>query len=85
MKTQTLIKVDYDDGDQEVLNLRNEIWRSQATGIFSNEIQLARGAELTSIEKDAIKMYFEKFQHKQFMLHHAQALPSFVTQNAYIT
>ncbi len=60
-------QVDYDDGDQEVLNLRNEIWRSQATGISSNEIQLAPGAKLTSIERDAIKMYFEKFQQRIYI------------------
>lgn len=38
---------------------------------------------LSSIESDVIEEYYQQFGTNEFLIHHAQGLPSFPTQNAY--
>jgi len=80
--------VTYDDGEKECLNLSTEQWRfantSDEDALANNDIELAPGSELTSIEAEAVDRYFQVFGNKDFMLHQAQGLPPFVTQNAYM-
>lgn len=48
-----------------------------------NKVQLLPGVELSSTEKEALQSYYDQFNSKEFLLHQAQGLPQFVTQNAY--
>ncbi|CAN8065041.1 unnamed protein product [Agarophyton chilense] len=80
-------QINYDDREQETLHLHDETWRgapeSGLDAVNSNEIQLSPGMEITSHEKDDVKLYFQEFQHKEFLANHAQGLPAYVIQNAY--
>lgn len=51
--------------------------------VIANGIEVTTGMNLSSIEKETIDKYFHVFGHKELMLHHAQGLPPFVTENAY--
>lgn len=77
------IHVHYDDGDQEALKIQEETWRfsSQETDVV-NGVELAPGMNLPSIEKEINNDYNDVFGSKEFLLHHAQGLPSFAIQNA---
>ena len=82
--------VKYFDGDEEHLNLQDEVWNrvedenAQDGGrIEAAEVELTPGQELQSSERELIKKYFEAFGHAEFMLHQAQGLPPFATRNAY--
>ena len=62
--------------------LHRMITRSQSTAQLSNstllahEIELLPGTELTSNEHNALQKYFARVRSKDFMLHHAEGLPS---------
>lgn len=52
--------------------------------INANELIPSGGSEFISQEREATKLYFEKFRHKEFLLSQkTKGLLSFVTQNAY--
>jgi len=80
----------YDDGQEEDCNFKDEVWKpldeseiSPNSTLSSNEVLLTPGTELSSVEKETIESYYDLFGSKEFLLHHAQGLPSFVTVNAY--
>ena len=57
---------------------------SESNGNLStHRIELLPGSELTSAEQDALRMYYQRFEGKEFLLHHAEGLPSFITANSY--
>ena len=57
---------------------------SDSNGNLSgHRIELLPGSELTSAEQDALKLYYERFEGKEFLLYHAEGLPSFITANSY--
>ena len=49
----------------------------------ANEVELSPGTELCSSEQEMLRDYQERFNSKEFLLSHAQGLPTSVTQNAY--
>jgi len=81
--------INYNDGEKENLRLQDETWRFSVDDtpipgvIASNEIELTPGQDLKSVERQAVGEYFKCFGNKEFMLYQAQALPPFITQNAY--
>ncbi len=58
--------------------------KPENTPMHVSEIQLQPGRELTSKENEDVQLYFDRFQGKEFLLSQAQALPTRVTQNAYM-
>ena len=56
--------------------------RSQSA-LHSHDVELSPGLELTSTELDATLLYLQRFHSKEFLLHQAEGLPTFVTENAY--
>jgi len=79
-----MFNISYDDGDEETLDLSNETWRRVASEepLAANKTQLALN-ELMSSEQDEIDAYFQAFGQKDFLLHHAQGLPTFPIKNAF--
>ncbi|CAN8074683.1 unnamed protein product [Agarophyton chilense] len=79
-------QINYEDGEQKTLHFHDETWRgalgSGLDAVNSNEIQLSPGMELTSHEKDDVKLYFQELQHKEFLANHAQVIPAYVIHNA---
>lgn len=75
----------YDDGEKEDLNFKNEVWKPSNSNdpLSANEVLLTPGTELSSVEKETVESYYDVFGSKEFLLHHAQGLPSHVTVNAY--
>jgi len=77
--------INYLDGDKEMLNLNDEIWRTLpdigSNAINGNQVKIVN--ELSSLEPNAIQVYFDVFKFKEFLFYHAQGLPQFVVQNAY--
>lgn len=55
---------------------------SNGDAVQGSEIELLPGTELTSTEQNVLEQYKSRFQYKEFLLHHAQGLPSFITENA---
>ena len=51
--------------------------------IQAGEVQLSPGQELQSAAEKLIESYYQAFGHGDFMLHQAQGLPPYATQNAY--
>lgn len=49
----------------------------------ANEVALIPGQELTSSEKYAILLYFQRFKNKEFLRSHAEGLQTFLIQNAF--
>ena len=65
---------------QAATNSKSQIvTRSQA----ANEVELSPGTELSSSEQEMLRDYQERFKSKEFLLSHAQGLPTSITQNAY--
>ena len=54
-----------------------------ANVIIANDIELLPGTELSSIDQEALQLYFCRFGSKEFLLNHADGLPTFVTANAF--
>ena len=46
-------------------------------------IELLPGTELTSSEQNALLLYQNRFQSKEFLQSHAEGLPSFILENSY--
>lgn len=46
-------------------------------------LELQPDTELTSAEQTVLKDYKNRFQSKEFLLNHAEGLPSHITSNAY--
>ena len=53
--------------------------------VRGHDIELLPGTELRSTELLALKQYHDRFRCKEFMLHQAEGLPSYITTNAYST
>lgn len=51
--------------------------------VSAEEVQFSPGQDLRSTGKDLIQTYYKAFGNTEFMLHPAQGLPPFATQNAY--
>ena len=66
----------YDDGQNENLNMKHETWRILNT----NQVSIS---DITSINNEALKEYFQTFPHKEFMMHQAQGLLPHPVWNAY--
>lgn len=58
------------------------VTRSQSA-LNAHDVELLPGSELPSVEKEATKQYFNQFKNKEFLLHHADGLHTFVTTNSY--
>jgi len=76
-------QINYLDGDTEILDLTDEVWRiiPEVPVISGNQVTIVN--ELSSLEADAIQIYFSVFKFKEFLQSHAQGLPQFIIQNAY--
>ena len=57
----------------------NMTTRSQSA-LHSHDVQLSPGLGLTSTDMAAALLYLERFQTKEFLLHQAEGLPTFVTE-----
>lgn len=51
--------------------------------VQSNEVQVSPNQESDRIQQNYVREFYEAFWCKEFMLHQAHGLPSFVTENAY--
>ncbi len=71
-----MYSIHYHDGDQETLDMRNELWRA----LKENHATIA---DLFSTNKEALEIYFKVFVHKEFMLHQAEGLSPHPVWNAY--
>ena len=77
-------KIDYYDGDQETLNLKNEIWKfTSDTALCSNYVQM-KNQEVQSMEQSILQNYVKAFGHRDFMSYQAQGLEFFPLKNAYV-
>eukprot|EP00171_Calliarthron_tuberculosum_P018762 IDg18762t1 len=73
--------IDYDDGDNEDLQIQNETWKpGNQESVIVSRVELSPGFDLQSIEKEAIDEYYRIFRTKEFLHHHAQGLPLFAMQ-----
>ena len=68
--------IDYDDGDQETLHTKYEIWRS----LQANQFDISK---TSTIHRESLKMYHHAFDHKEFILYTSEDLPPHPTWNAY--
>lgn len=50
------------------------------SSLHTYDVELSRGLELTSTEKAAALLYRDRFISKEFLLHHAEGLPTFLTE-----
>lgn len=73
-----MFNINYDDGDQETVNLSDEVWRFQGPDAVHGNI-----AELQSNEVEDLQKYYSFFGHKEFMSHQAEGLPRYLLWNAY--
>ena len=56
--------------------------RSQSA-LHNHGVEFSPGLELTSTEKAAALLHHERFHSKEFLLHEAEGLPTFLTENVY--
>lgn len=54
------------------------------SSLLANEIELLPGTELSSSEQQSLQLYHNRFKSKDFMLRHAEGLPSYTIANAYM-
>lgn len=55
---------------------------TRSKDVQRNEAALSLCNEMTSTEKEAKHLYFDRFKKKEFLLNQAQDMPSFVFENA---
>lgn len=80
-----MFRTDYDDGEVEKSNLSNEEWKFSTVNSESlsiKKVQLLSGTELSSTGTDQLHQCYEVFRTKEILLHQAQGLSQFLTQNA---
>lgn len=70
--------ISYDDGDEEVLKLNDEVWRVLPAKNASFPL-----TQLDSTEQDVLKDLFETFGNKSFMRYHAQGFLQAVFVRSY--
>eukprot|EP00171_Calliarthron_tuberculosum_P001315 IDg1315t1 len=79
--------IDYDDGDQEIITISNEVWRMpncNGESIHANEVTLPFEPDLKSNLANDLDLYYEMFGNKEFLSHHSEGLPTYAIQNAYV-
>ena len=68
--------VTYGDGDTEKLDNAKEVYRP----LLSNQVSISN---ISDIQTEVLEAYFKMFSQKDFLLHHAEGLPSHPLWNAY--
>lgn len=81
--------INYEDGDVEVIGLRNKRWKPHKEPLVGNkqevgcDVQLTPVGELTSKHAKYLQTYHDVFASREFNLTHAQGLQQCVLDQAY--
>ena len=87
--------IHYDDGDSEILNMKNEQYQvvlkdsqndehQHGSTTSANNVEITPACELSSESETVVKQYLDYFGFKEFTLSQAQGLPRFVLHNSYV-
>lgn len=52
--------------------------------LHGSDLELLLGTELTTTEQPALQKYYKRFKTKEFLLHKAYGLPSYIVSSAYM-